>query len=391
MVLRLTQDVIRYFGIRKVWSALEFMWIKIFTCFITLLSLASYAIAQEIRQNFEYTLRSLTQEPVDARYVRPIKFEKRNDSTFIFYKGDKSQFQSFRFNGKQFNKFVPSPTGVFLYGQEYHFYCDIEQVKRQDFRNLLEANEFDFLGKRYLVFINKREDCVNGGCRFHCYNLFDITDTTNVYQISFASIFRGMDTFGEFNHDGVLDFIRVTPINDKGQMNKKSIEENEYLLTAFTVARRRARRLYTDQGQVYYMFVKGDQLAKRFTVRNSDWFFDLRDSAGVYMDKKGYFAPYISFDPFYRHLFNPDGIRIEKKKYTVFIGKYGSLEAAQEFINNYTQEIGEMYIMVDQYGDEISYEVYAGNHYTKEPAYAIQKALWKLGYRGYFRDFDRMR
>ena len=48
-------------------------------------------------------------------------------------------------------------------------------------------------------------------CRYRCYNVFDITNKESIRQTSFSSLFQGTDSFGDFNNDGKLDFVRVAP------------------------------------------------------------------------------------------------------------------------------------------------------------------------------------
>ena len=73
-------------------------------------------------------------------------------------------------------------------------------------------------------------------------------------------------------------------------------------------------------------------MAQSFQVLKADWFFEVKDTSGNTAPSTSYFAPYISFDPLFRYLYNPEGIRIEKNRWSVHIKDLKDLESAQGFL-----------------------------------------------------------
>lgn len=131
---------------------------------------------------------------------------------------------------------------------------------------------------------------------------------------------------------------------------------------------------------------EGEPKINSFQVMKADWFFSLKDSTGNVAESSSFFAEYISFDPLYQHLYNPDGVRIQKNRWSVHINDLGDLEAAQEYCRRIQQNFEEVYIMIDQYSGDISFQVYVGNFMSKDLAIDYQNRLKEVGIVGTLRD-----
>ncbi len=356
-----------------------------------LVLLSPLLVAQTIEEGNSYSFSSLSQESVeDIAELYPAAGHEVGDTTFTNYEGGTTDMKTYFVNGEQYdNIFNPNPTGIILNSQYFEFYCSLEKSIRQNFSNILQAKEFSYLGSRYLMIINFREDCLGDGCRYRCYNVFDITTPDRVRQIAFSSVFEGLETFGEYNNDGNLDFLRAAP---KAPANAKEAESiapgsENFLITAYTIKRGRAAQLLNKTGHAYYLFVNSDEFVGRFKVLQADWFFNVRDTSGQVAEATSYFAPYVSFDPLYRHMYNPDGVRIEKNRYSVYISDFGDLEAAQSFSRRMQKDFEDVYIMVDQYSGDIKFQVMVGNFSNRKNAEEYHGKLMNLGYRGELTDF----
>ena len=335
--------------------------------------------AQDVTVGETYSLSKLSQEPVNiTRTPLPDRPKEVGDTTFTIYKNSSVDFKTYFVHGEQYdNIFNPNPTGLYLNGQHFNYFCGLERSIKQYFSNILDAFEFTYLGKNYLVIINFREDCMGEGCRYRCYNLFELSGR-RIKQISFSSIFEGKDTFGDFNSDGILDFVRIAPKVTSDTKRGELIDT--YLLTAYTVKRGRPDQLVNADKSAYYLFVKGDEFAESFQVLQADWFFSVKDTSGTTAEPTSYFAPYISFDPLFRYLYNPEGIRMEKNRYSVHIKDLLDLEASQDFCREMRSKgYDDMYIMIDQYSQEISFQVLFGNFVSKDRAQKMLGELNKAG------------
>ncbi|WP_281614486.1 hypothetical protein [Flammeovirga sp. SubArs3] len=359
--------------------------IVFFTAVFFFFDLESHA--QEVVEGATYSPSSLSQEAVSVKSeLFPTSSAEVGDTTFTIYGDASIPFKIYFVNGAEYdNIFNPNPTGIILNGREFNFFCSMEKSIRQNYSNVLEAKEFDYLGKSYLMLISFREDCLGENCRYRCYNVFDITDRNSIRQTSFSSLFQGTDSFGDFNNDGKLDFVRVAPKPPKDHVAGEPVIN--YLVTAYTMRRGLPKQL-TDQGNTYYLYVKGDEEATSFSVLQAYWFFNIKDIEGKDAEPTTYFAEYISFDPMYRYLYNPNGVRIEKNRWSVLITDVGDLESAQEqcqIVREY--DIEDVYIMIDQYSGDITYQVFAGNFVSKEAAEAYQRKLNQYGVDGQLTDF----
>ncbi|MCS7005712.1 MAG: SPOR domain-containing protein [Cytophagales bacterium] len=342
---------------------------------------------QKVSAGNVYTLKMLSQEPVQIiKTASPSGSREVGDTTFTLYDTKTVDFKTYFVNGPQYdNIFNPNPTGMCINGKYFHFYCGLEMSIRQNFSNILELTEFNYLGKNYLMLINFREDCLGEGCRYRCYNLFDITDKERPKQIAFSSVFEGIDTFGEFNNDGNLDFVRVAPKPPDGY--KSDEPTDHYLITVYSIPNGEPVQLANAKGHPHYMWVKGDEGCTQFKVIQADWFIPLKDTSGQEAKTTSYFAEYIAFDPLYRYLYNPDGVRVEKNRWSVFISDLNDLEAAQEMCRQIQEnDFQDVYIMIDQYSSNIKYQIFVGNFMSKEKAMQYQAKLKALGYAGRIAD-----
>jgi hypothetical protein len=350
--------------------------------FLALVTLTRHVSAQPVAKGEKYTIGKLSQEPVQVTNIPQVSaFEEVGDTSFTIYSKVSTSFKTYFVNGPQYdNIFNPNPTGIYLNGRHFVFYCGIEMSIRQNFSNILDVKEFSFLSKTYLMLINFREDCEGDGCAYRCYNLFDITNPERIAQVSFSSVFEGIETFGEFNSDGVIDFIRVAP---KPAKDAKGNLQPNYLITAYTMPKSSAQQLTNKEGHAYYLYVKGDEEIKNFQVLQADWFYPVKDTTGQIAPNTSYFAPYISFDPMYRYLYSPDGVRIEKNRWSVFLADLGDLEAAQEYCRKIkSKKVGEPYIMVDQYSGDIKFQVFVGNYISRDLAAENLQRLQGGGMKG---------
>ncbi|PWJ42283.1 SPOR domain-containing protein [Sediminitomix flava] len=359
--------------------------------FIALLIKLSFltVVAQEIQSGMSYTMAKLSQEPVKViGEVWPENSREVGDTTFTIYSGASVDFKTYFVNGMQYdNIFNPNPTGMYINGKEFLFYCSMEKSIRLNYNNILEAKEFEFLGKRYLMVVSFREDCLGDNCRYRCYNLFDISNERRVFQTSFSSVFQGIDSFGEFNNDGKLDFLRVALKPSQDAVEGSDIDH--YLITAYTAGKSSPKQL-TDQGHSYYLYVNGDYEVYDFMINQAYWFFEVRDSKGEIAKPTKYFAEYISFDPLYQYLYNPDGVRIEKNNWSIKLVSLGDLEAAQEYCREIQEkEFEDVYIMIDQYSGDITFQVFVGNFISKDGAEREAGKLTTAGIDGDLFDLRR--
>jgi len=349
----------------------------------------TFAYSQFVGKGDVYSLSKLSQESVQVLGTPSVSgFEESVDTSFTVYGNCSVPFKTYFVNGAQYdNIFNPNPTGLYINGQHFTYYCGIEMSIRQNYSNVLDVKEFSFLAKRYLLIINFREDCHGDNCRYRCYNLFDITKPEKITQVSFSSLYEGLETFGEFNSDGLIDFLRVAPKPDK---DGKNGELENYLITAYTIPRKKAKQLTNAKGHAYYLYVQGDEYADQFEVLQADWFFPVKDTTGGVAPTKSYFAPYISFDPLYRYLYSPEGVRIEKNRWSLYVSDYGDLAAAQEYCRRVAEKrLAEPYIMIDQYSGDIKFQVYVGNYVSRESATKIKDLLTENGINSELKDLRR--
>ncbi|MCS7005596.1 MAG: SPOR domain-containing protein [Cytophagales bacterium] len=333
-----------------------------------------------------YSFDKLSQEPVKiTANPLPVDSKEVGDTSFTVYGGGTVDFALYFVHGDQYdNIFNPNPTGIVINGKYFNFYCTQELSFKQHVNMLLDAKEFTYLGKTYLVTISLWENCKDETCRYRCYNVFDITDKNDIKQYSFNSIFEGMASFGEFNSDGIIDFIRAAPkVPDNLTVTDADLARQYYLITAYTFLEGRIVQLANQSKSYYYIQAKGDEEVQQFQVLAADWFFPLKDSAGRQIEPKSYFPPYISFDPQQSYLFDSEGFRIEKNRWSVLVKKMSDIDGAKDLCAELSKhEFRDVYILPDQYSGKISYQVLVGNYQSKDMALDAQDMLKNIGIMG---------
>ena len=343
-------------------------------------------------QGSTYNVKDLSQQQIQV-VAAPLPARPREfaDTSYTIYQGSSVRIVHFLVHGKQYdNIFNPNPTGLIINGKEFLTFCDDELVLRQQVNNFLDIREFIYSARKYLVFISIWENCDGPTCRYRCYNLFDITDENNIKQYSFNSIFQGVESFGEFSSDGIIDYIRAAPVR-----NTDSIEagdaENYYYLTVYTITKNGVSQLINDVHANYYLYCHGGDLVEEFQIIEADWFFPVKDKDGETLSKKPYFAPYISFDPYEPHLYDTEGFRKEKRRYTIQVNILGDVEGAINECERVERKIQQsVYILPDQYSNDITFRIMVGNFASKELALRYQKKLTdENGIEGELYDFKR--
>jgi hypothetical protein len=335
----------------------------------------------------EYKVADLLQEKITVtKLFQPSGFAERGDSTITEYAGGSVKFHIFFLNGDQYHHILnPNPTGVVIGGKEFLFYCGIEMADRTNVSNFLEIYEFAYLNRKYLAFFNFREDCVLKGCRYRCFNLYDITDPKKIFQYSFSSLFGDNSSFGDFNNDGIIDFIRAAPkVPEKIAPEDEATKEDFLIFTAYSLEEGKMKQL-KKEGSAYYIWAKGkDEEVSAFTVFQSDWFIPLKDKTGKAIEKVTYFPPYVSFDPKNDFLYDAKGYRVEKNQWVVWVEDYGELDAALDYAEQLGSEkkLDDVFIMIDQYNRELVFKVLLGNYQSKEKAEAYMKKAEAEGLKG---------
>ena len=339
-------------------------------------------------QDYQYDIGKLAHEPIEVLSApKPAAPYEKGDTSFTLYQNSSVSLRTYFVNGEQYdNVFHPNPTGVYMAGQRFEFFCDFELAYKQNVNFFMDVKEFAHRGRRYLVMINFREDCLGSGCLYRCYNLFDITDPQRVQQMAFNSIFEGMATFAEVNADGGLDLIRAAP--------KRPNADDGYFyyqLTSYSLNAEGARPVQHQNanGHAHYVLARGEEDLREFEILQADWHFAVKDTSGRAAPQTSYFPPYISFDPMHTHLFDPDGVRIEKNRYSIMVRDFNDLEAAKRYCAELQgrRRLGNVFIMIDQYGQEISYQILVGNFANRDVATRYRAQLGEQGLKGELVDF----
>lgn len=327
----------------------------------------------------DYTFEQISQEPVRiSQRPQATGIEEIGDTTYTIYGNASVPFRLYFVHGEQYHHILnPNPMGLRINGQTLHFFCSVEMSKEISTSMFLDIYEFDYLGRKYLNFFSFREDCMLKGCRYRCFNVFDITDPDNVQAYSFASIFGEVSTFGDFNHDGKIDFVRTVPkpaseLNEEQQKNPESY----CLTTVYTLLDGKIHQL-KKEGSAYYIFMEtADEAISSFNVVESDWFFPFKDKEGNMLENKPYFPPYISFDPRNNFLYDPKGFRVEKRNWVIHLDNFtdidGALSMADELAEN---GISNVYVMIDQYNRELTFMLLVGNFWDRDKTLEYQKKL----------------
>ncbi len=333
----------------------------------------------------QYTFKKLTQEAVTRTKtptIAPIPKDWGDTSVTVYQGGSVEMFKYF-VNGDQYdNIFNPNPTGLYLNKQHFYFYCDADRTSKQSVNDIADTYEFTYLGRSYLCTFTLREQ--NADSKYKCYNLFDITDPKKITQISFPSIHMGDDSFGDFNFDGAIDFITV--INRKPEGFKGKVNGNAYMVKAFTFSNGNARPLVSEKTQLpNYIYGSCDENMDNFNILQHDWFIPLKDSTGVEAKKADYYAVYEPFNPKDNALYTEDGVKVEKNKYSIIVGKFDDDGGAKEICAELKKKnLGnghgyDLFITMDQYKG-IQWLVLVGNYATKPQ---VQQAMQTLRQHGY--------
>ena len=355
--------------------------------FITVWCLAAQAFAQKPTK---YQLGILSQERVNrSKQPTAIGVKDAGDTTFTVYSNASVQMKLYFVNGNHFNDANPNPTGIYLNNQRFSFFCDVEKGFRQYASSFLDVYEFSFLGKQYLCLVSQRDDCkkTKKACVYRCYNVFDITSSQKITQTSFSSIFEGIESFGDFNMDGNIDFVRVLPKPLDSPPKGYIFQNDSYMITAYSFSEGKYTQLKNNNGDPIYAFAKGDQQAQQFSILKHGWAVNLKDSTGKDLQTAPYFEKYKAFDPNDRSLFTPEGMKVEKNNWALQVGKFKDEEGAKQLCSQ-LQKYGfpDVFIMPDQYNKDVMFYVFVGNFEAKEQAAAYQEKLKKTGMESIFRD-----
>ncbi len=334
----------------------------------------------------QYTFKKLTQEGVTKTKTPAIAPIPKNwgDTSVTTYAGGSIEILLYFVEGDQYdNVFNPNPTGLYLNGQHFYFFCDPDKVFKQSVSMIADIYEFTYLKRNYLCAFTLREQ--NTESKYKCYNLFDITDTKKITQVSFPSIHIGEDAFGDFNFDGEMDF--VTVINRKPEGFKQKTTGNAYMVKAYSIKGNVAKEMVNSKGFPHYIYGTSDENMDNFSVLQCDWMMPLKDSTGMEQKVKDYYPDYVAFNPKDNGIFNIEGVKVEKNKYSVIVGKFDDDGGAKEICEEIKKKnIGnghgyDLYIMMDQYGPrDIKWVVMVGNYITKAQAQQAVNTLKQYGY-----------
>jgi hypothetical protein len=334
----------------------------------------------------QYTFKKLTQESVTKTKMPTIAPIPKDwgDTSVTTYTGGSIEILLYFVNGDQYdNVFNPNPTGLYLNGQHFNFYCDPDKVFKQSVSMIADLYEFTYLKRNYLCIFTLREQ--NTESKYKCYNLFDITDTKKITQVAFPSIHVGEDAFGDFNFDGEMDF--VTVINRKPEGFKGKTPNIAYMVKAYAIKGSVAKELRNSKGLPHYIYGAADENMDNFSVLQCDWMMPLKDSTGVEQKVQDYYPAYEPFDPKGNGIFTTEGVRVEKNKYSVIVGRFDDDGGAHEICEEIKKKnIGnghgyDLFIMMDQYGPrDIKWVVMVGNYITKSQAQQAANTLKQYGY-----------
>ncbi|AFM04671.1 hypothetical protein Fleli_2297 [Bernardetia litoralis DSM 6794] len=362
---------------------------KKYTLFLLFAAFVFLALNQTSKAQAVYNFPMLVQEQVEVKsHPLPSGFDEKGDTTLTVYSGLYGDFSVYFVNGPQYHHILnPNPTGLLINGKEYSFYCDSERGSKKNISNFLDIYEFEYLGRKYICFFSFREDCLHKGCLYRCYNLFDVTDPNNVSANSFASIYGETFTFGDYNSDGVMDFIRVAsqlPPNIEEEKIPTEDKSLYGLVTVFSFDKNGKAVDVKHEGNSYYLFIKGtDEEFSGFEVVQNDWFIPLKDQSGKIAPVTPYFAPYVSFDPKEPFLYDAKGYRVPQHLWAVQVAEFDEIEGALDYCE-YLMEGGleDVFVYIDQYNRDLHFLVLAGNYQNREKIQKLQLDLKKAGVNG---------
>lgn len=355
---------------------------------VFLFSISIVSFAQFGKGDNKYTLGKLTQEQISkGKQLTAASVKEAKDTTFTSYNNGSVSLRLYFVNAK--TKDGTSMTGAYINNQRFSFYCDVEKAFRQSTANFLDIYEFSYLGKKYLSLLSMRDDCAKNACNIKCYNLFEITNPKQITQISFASLFNGADSYGDFNFDGIIDFARVMP-KDADNAGKAKATDNTFTITAYTIGLGSVNQLKNKSGQGHYIFAKGDTEAKEFEVIQHDWMIPLKSAEGKVIETVVSKEPIIPFDPKESVLYNMNGEKVEKGKFGLQIDKFADVEGALKFCEELrSRKFNDVFLLPDQYNKRLYYYVLVGNYYDKTEGVPDENKLKKIGLKTTYRDFSQ--
>jgi hypothetical protein len=341
-----------------------------------------------VAQDNSYTLEQLLQSKVSiTAHPAGTGVTYVKDTVFTLYQGGSVELKTYTLEGEQWDDILnPAPSGLVLNGQYFSFYCDVERSLKKPLRFHEIIYEFSYLNHKYLVFTNIREDCLTKGCRFRCYNVFDITNPKAIIPYSFESIFEGSESFGDYNYDGKIDVVRIgTKAPESYIENEKDDKKANILITAYTLDNgkplqiRHPREGNSKGGAPRYIYAKPkDENISGFTPIQADWFVSFKDEKSEELKAKTYYPDYISFDPKNDFLYDTAGYRVDKKSWVIHLEDFDEKEGAKSFCDDLAEAgFGEAYIQIDQYNRMIVFQILYGNYENKEQLEKIKNRLIK--------------
>lgn len=341
-------------------------------CLLANSAIFSVAYGQQI-----YTYEDLAQEGVTITsrpQVKEFKEGKTKEGTSITYNIYEAEgleeLKTFTVHIDGAHPILnPEPTGVIINGKQFDFYCSAERSVVKYLSAFLDMYVFDYLGRKFLCFFAFREDCLTAGCRFKCYNVFDITDPENITPYSFASIFSGSQSFGDFSNDGKIDFLSAVPRAPESFLDSEKDDKSLNVLLNVQsfedgkVTMQKKAKL----GNPYYLYVKPlDDEVTRFTLLQYDWFVPLKNSAGNQLDMQDFYPHYEEFDPKNNFIYDMNGHRVDTRNWVIHMTDYPELDGALDYCEELKEKgFPEAFIKVDQYGGRLNFQVLYGNYWSK--------------------------
>jgi hypothetical protein len=341
----------------------------------------------------QYTFKKLTQKSITRTktpIIAPIPKEW-GDTLIVTYSGGSVEIVKYFVDAEFYdNIFYVHPTGLYLNGQHFNFYCDPDNTVKQSVSDIADIYEFTFLDRNYLCTFTLREQ--NLESKYKCYNLFDITDVNKITQVSFPSIHVGDDSFGDFNNDNMIDFLTV--IKRKPESFKEEITGTAYMVRAYTFNNGKAQPLINDSTKLpNYIYALCDENMDNFKVFQCDWQLPLQDSTGKILEKVPYYDYTIrSYGcDGYTPIYTLEKQKVERNKYSVVVGSFNEYKKfnrlAKKLKNKKVDaECGGIFMILDQYNNDISFVLMVGNYVTKKEAEETVEKLKKLGYSSKIKD-----
>lgn len=129
--------------------------------------------------------------------VRRYRFKNKNVTLTYIENNYSSECDSFIVYGKRFGV-----EGKF----EDNLACNLDVTS-------LRVFSFFFKGRKYILVesIKKASGIASSYIIFH---LFDVTNKSNIVYFPAWSVYGSKSCFGDFNNDGILDFLAIRPIRE---------------------------------------------------------------------------------------------------------------------------------------------------------------------------------